>query len=148
MVQKAVTGNIQFIELKKKINPVLSQQTVCFNFVGRQDSQINRCTGSAAKAQLHRTLGTAQTGNEWGRRTIRTPPRSIYIAPYMANSMLCTKIFLILYGVIYEHKSHWLHQVFAVMNLIGHTKILLWQQLNGCSVPRPFSLCEGCGLQD
>ena len=34
------------------------------------------------------------------------------------------------------------------VDLIGHINILSWWQLNGCGVTRPFSLCEGCGLQD
>ena len=33
-------------------------------------------------------------------------------------------------------------------DLIGHINFLSWWQLNGCSVTRPFSLCEGCGLRD
>lgn len=34
------------------------------------------------------------------------------------------------------------------LDLVSYYKFLPWQQLNGCSVPRPSSLCEGCGLQD
>ena len=33
-------------------------------------------------------------------------------------------------------------------DLIGHIKFLPWRQLDGCSMTWPFSLCEGCGLQD
>ena len=114
MVQKAVTGNIQFIELKK-INPLLSQQTVYFNFVGRQDSQINRCTRSAAKAQLHRALRTAQTGNEWGRRTNRTPTLNLYRSIYGEQTVMCQNFFDFIWGL------------YMNTNLIGYTKFLPWR---------------------